>query len=254
MPLGFTDLMGNQSSAAALSAALMRRILPPPIDYGGGGGGVTANDILGQFGPVVTGPPLAPAPPRGLGQLGPSVTAPPISGGGLGSIDRTGPLGGPYYRGPMANLNPTLGEVTVGILPPGMGSQSAGYGHHAQQRADMIRQMVRMEDQQSPSFAPASDYVDPSIPYEGYGLPGQIGPSPFATRTPEGRYNRAEQATEWTGPNYMPFDTSWSRRKPRVDPTATPYQEQGPFPGSLDVDPLRALVIAMMNPRRFYTE
>jgi hypothetical protein len=35
---------------------------PPMPDPYGGGGGVTANDILAQRGPVVTGPPLAPAP------------------------------------------------------------------------------------------------------------------------------------------------------------------------------------------------
>jgi hypothetical protein len=36
------------------------RPLGPPIDYAGGGGGVTANDILGQFGPVVTTPQVDP--------------------------------------------------------------------------------------------------------------------------------------------------------------------------------------------------
>ena len=36
---------------------------PPMPDASGGGGGVAANDILGQYGPVVTGPPLAAAPP-----------------------------------------------------------------------------------------------------------------------------------------------------------------------------------------------
>jgi hypothetical protein len=39
--------------------------IPYPLtaaQYAGGGSGVVANDILGQFGPVVTGAPLAPAP------------------------------------------------------------------------------------------------------------------------------------------------------------------------------------------------
>jgi len=69
----------------------------PPAVYAGGGSGVVANDIMGQYGPVVVGP--AYRPPQGV-PMSPLPPPPMPVVGGMGGFNPRGPVGAPISQDP----------------------------------------------------------------------------------------------------------------------------------------------------------